>query len=316
MDNGDRTQTSPVTQPKRALVLPGGGGRGAYQVGVVKALYEKGLKFDMAFGTSIGGINAAIVAQGGIERLEELWCQIRANDIFKLPSPHQMGRMLLGHKLGLLDSSPLEEVLRREVNLPKLRATNMQIGWCATDLCSLETKLFMMDDIMSTNELIDVLMATSAIPMAFPPRHINGHGLWVDGGLVRNTPMETAIQMGADEVYMVLLHPEKINVCPTNMFEVIVRCLDIVLDASARKEIQTAELYNRLVAEGNIESKGRKNVDIRVFQPKRAVNTTLLEIDPHRSRKLITQGYEEAMELMADYKPGDKDKEPEASLAS
>ncbi len=305
MENGERTQPTQVTKPKRALVLPGGGGRGAYQVGVVKALYEKGLTFDMAFGTSIGGINAAVVAQGGIERLEELWCQIRAHDIFKLPSPHQMGRMLMGHKLGLLDNSPMEELLRNEVNLPKLRATNMQIGWCATDLCSLETKLFMMDDIMSTNELIDVLMATSAIPMAFPPRHINGHGLWVDGGLVRNTPMETAIQMGADEVYMVLLHPEKINVCPTNMFEVIVRCLDIVLDASARKEIQTAELYNRLVAEGNIESKGRKNVDIRVFQPKRAVNTTLLEIDPHRSRKLITQGYEEAMELMSDYKPAE-----------
>ncbi len=91
------------------------------------------------------------------------------------------------------------------------------------------------------------------------------------------------------------------------MFEVIVRCLDIVLDASARKEIQTAELYNRLIKEGNIESKGRKNVDIRVFQPKRAVNTTLLEIDPLRSRKLITQGYEEAMELMVDYKPEEKD---------
>lgn len=317
MENGDRTAEPEIPhRPKRALVLPGGGGRGAYQVGVVKALYEKGLKFDMAFGTSIGGINAAVVAQGGIERLEELWCQIRASDIFKLPSPHQMGRMLLGHKLGLLDNSPLEDLLRREVNLPKLRATNMQIGWCATDLCSLETKLFMMDDIMSTNELIDVLMATSAIPMAFPPRHISGHGLWVDGGLVRNTPMETAIQMGADEVYMVLLHPEKINICPTNMFEVIVRCLDIVLDASARKEIQTAELYNRLVAEGNIESKGRKNVDIRVFQPKRAVNTTLLEIDPQRSRKLITQGYDEAMELMAGFALGSDEKTEKDAVAA
>ncbi|MBC7998331.1 MAG: patatin-like phospholipase family protein [Leptolyngbya sp.] len=307
MEDGSYIEDTERKRPKRALVLPGGGGRGAYQVGVVKALYEKGLRFDMAFGTSIGGLNAALLAQGSIERLEEIWHTIRASDIFKLPSPQLMGRLLMGHKLGLLDNSPLEELLRREVNLPRLRASNMQIGWCTTDLCSLETKLFMMDEIMSTNELIDVLMATSAIPMAFPPRHINGHGLWVDGGLVRNTPMETAIEMGADEIYMVLLHPDKINVCPTNMMEVVIRCLDIVLDASARKEIQTAELYNRLIAEGNIESKGRKNVDIRVFQPKRAFNSNLLDIDPIRSRKLISQGYEDAMESLADFSVAEAD---------
>jgi len=288
--NGDR--------PFRALVLPGGGGRGAYQVGVSKALQERGIEFDLAFGTSIGGINATLMAQGNMKRLEDLWCNIRGKDVFALPSAHQIGRLVLGHKLGLLDTRPLEDVLRREVDLQKLKASKTKIGWCTTDLCSLETRLITIDDIVSTNELIDVLMATSAIPMAFPPRHIQGQGLWVDGGLVRNTPVETAIQMGADEVYMVLLHPEKINVCPVNMFEVLVRCLDIVLEASARKEIETAELYNRLIASGSDESRGRKNVKIHVFQPRKPVNTNLLDIHPERSRRLIRQGYEEAMEVL------------------
>jgi NTE family protein len=285
-------------RPMRALVLPGGGGRGAYQVGVIKALKEAGLEFDLAFGTSIGGINAAIYAQGNQTRLEELWCTIRSKDVFGLPSAHQIGRLVLGHKLGLLDTSPLEDILRREVSLQKLKASKTKVGWCTTDLCSLETKLITIDDIISTNELIDVMMATSAIPMAFPPRHIHGKGLWIDGGLVRNTPMETAIHLGADEVFMVLLHPEQINVCPVNMFEVLVRCLDIVLDASARKEIASAELYNRLVAGGSIESRGRKTVKIRVFQPKHGVNTNLLDIDPERSRKLIRMGYEDAREQL------------------
>ncbi|MBX9666890.1 MAG: patatin-like phospholipase family protein [Candidatus Obscuribacterales bacterium] len=285
-------------RPFRALVLPGGGGRGAYQVGVAKALMERGIEFDLAFGTSIGGINATLMAQGNMKRLEELWCNIRGKDVFSLPSAPQIGRLVLGHKLGLLDTRPLEDLLRREVDLQKLKASKTKIGWCTTDLCSLETRLITIDDIVSTNELIDVLMATSAIPMAFPPRHVQGKGLWVDGGLVRNTPVETAIQMGADEVYMVLLHPEKINVCPVNMFEVLVRCLDIVLEASARKEIETAELYNRLLAAGSEESRGRKNVVIRVFQPRKPVNTTLLEIHPERSRRLIKQGYEEAMDLL------------------
>ncbi|HEY9871626.1 MAG TPA: patatin-like phospholipase family protein, partial [Candidatus Obscuribacterales bacterium] len=192
---------------RRALVLPGGGGRGAYQVGVAKALAEQGLEFDLAFGTSIGGLNATLIAQGNLRRLEELWCAIRPKDIFRLPSAQQMSRMLLGHKLGLLDTTPLEALLRRELDLQKLKSSRTKVGLFTTDLCSLETRLVTIDDIMSTTEMIDVLMATSAIPLAFPPRHLHGKGLWVDGGLVRNTPMQTAIEMGAEELFVVLLHP-------------------------------------------------------------------------------------------------------------
>jgi predicted acylesterase/phospholipase RssA len=300
-DPAPKEQTVQANRPKRALVLPGGGGRGAYQVGVAKALHEEGVDFDFALGTSIGGLNAAMIAQGDLRRLEELWCTIRAKDIFSLPSAPQVGRLVFGQNLGLLDTSPLEELLSREVSLPRLKASSTKVGLCTTDLCSLETKFITTDDIVSTSELIDILMATSALPLAFPPRHLHGTGLWVDGGLVRNTPLHAALEMGADEIYMVLLHPATINVCPMNMFEVLARCLDIVLDASARKEIQSAELYNRLIAEGNRESKGRKLVSIKVFQPHRPVNTTLLEIDPTRSRKLINQGYAEAMEQLHDY---------------
>src|SRR5262249_35195518 len=156
-------------------VLPGGGGRGAYQVGVAKALMiERGLTFDFAFGTSIGGLNAAMIAQGGLRRLEELWSTMRAKDIFCLPSAPQIGRLFLGHHLGILDTSPMEELLRREANLAALKASSTKVGLCTTDLCSLQTSLITTDDIMSTNELIDVLMATSALPMAFPPRHLHG----------------------------------------------------------------------------------------------------------------------------------------------
>ena len=295
------SQATPPGQIKRAIVLPGGGGRGAYQVGVAKALIEHGITFDFAFGTSIGGLNAAMIAQGSLKRLEELWCSMKPRDIFSLPSAPQIGRLVFGQYLGVLDTAPLEELLRQEVNLGRLKASATKVGLCTTDLCSLQTSFITTDDIVSTSELIDALMATSALPIIFPPRHLHGTGLWVDGGLVRNTPMDAALAMGADEIYMVLLHPAKINVCPTNLFEVLSRCLDVVLDASARKEIQSAELYNRLIAEGNQESKGRKLVSIKVFQPKRAVNTTLLEIDPQRSRLLIKQGYEEAKEQIIEY---------------
>lgn len=285
-----------IPDKKRALVLPGGGGRGAYQVGVAKAFAEVGIKFDLIFGTSIGALNGTLIAQGSIERLEELWSNLRPWDIFKLPSAQQLGRMVFGRKLGLLDTSPMEELLRRELDLKKLKASASKVGLFTTDLCCLETRLITIDEIMSNNELIDVLMATSAVPIAFPPRQLHGTGLWVDGGLVRNTPMRAAIDRGAEEIFMVLLHPETINVCPTNMWQVLARCLDIVLDASARKELELAQLYNRLIAEGAEEATGMRSVRIELFQPRKPVNITLLEIDPDRSKRLIQQGYEDAMD--------------------
>jgi NTE family protein len=297
--NGNGKTSPPADRPKRALVLPGGGGRGAYQVGVAKALIEQGLQFDLAFGTSVGGLNACFIAQGLIPRLEELWNNLRARDIFKFPSASQIASTVLGAKLGLLDTSPLQELLRRELDLHQLKTSSTKVGLFTTDLCSLETRLVTIDDIMSSDELIDVLMATSALPLAFPPRHLHGKGLWVDGGLVKNTPMKAAIDIGAEEIFMVLLHPETIDACPTNMWQVLARCLDIVLDASARRELEIAHMYNRLIGEGSAESVGMRHVDIHVIQPRRQLDTTLLEVSPERSRTLIEQGYEDALEMLA-----------------
>jgi NTE family protein len=289
-----------VKRPHRALVLPGGGGRGAYQVGVAKAMKEQGIEFDLAFGTSIGAINATLFCQNAIERLEDLWTTIRPKDIFRLPSAPQIGNMILGNTLGILDTSPLEQLLKREIDLKKLKESKTKLGFVTTDLCSLDTKLVTIDDIMSTSELVDGLMATSAVPLAFPPKHLHGKGLWVDGGLVRNTPLQAALNMGAEEIFMVLLHPETIDACPTNLFQVLVRCLDILLDASARKEIELANLYNRLIEEGTSdEAKGMRPVTIHVIQPRKPVNTTLLEIDPERSRFLVRLGYQDALDQLA-----------------
>ena len=295
MSGKDDASFERPTAKKRALVMPGGGGRGAYQVGVAKALTESGLRFDMAFGTSIGAINAAFMAQGDFARLEEIWCKLGQWDIFKLPSAHQIGRMMLGHKLGMLDTTPLEDMLKREADLHRIKSSAMKVRLFTTDLCSLETRMIKVEDLQTSAELVDVLMATSAVPVAFPPRHLNGKGLWVDGGLVRNTPLRAAIDQGAEEIYMVLLHPETVNVCPSNMWQLIARLLDIVLDSSAQKELELARLYNRLIEEGStVVPYGMRSVRIEVIQPRRPVDINLLEIDPERSKDLIRLGSEDA----------------------
>ncbi len=293
------SNSQPSTKYRKALILPGGGSRGAYQVGASKALLEAGIDFDYVFGSSIGALNATMIAQNSLLRLTELWSNVKSSDIFLLPSAAQIGNVIFGHKLGLLDTSPLENLLWREIDLPKLQSSPMKAGWCTTDMCSLETKLFTIDDVLSKQHLINILMATAAIPIAFPPQQINGDGLWVDGGIVKNTPLDHAIKIGADEIYMVLLNPEVINECPTNIFKMMGRCFDVVLDASARREIDSAQLYNRLLESGSKESYGRKNVNLHIFQPKNPVNTSLLEIDPQRSKALIKAGYLDTIEQLA-----------------
>jgi predicted acylesterase/phospholipase RssA len=290
-----------IERPKRALVLSGGGARGAYEIGVLKALVEQGVEYDLAFGTSIGGINAAFYVQGKIGRVEELWRSLKATDIFRFPNVQQIRNIIRGSRWGLFDTNPLEELLYREMDLELFKSSSTKVGFLTTDLCTLETRLITSDDITTIEELVDILMASSALPILFPARTLGGEGFWIDGGLVRNTPIQTAINMGAKEIHIVLLEAETDGSCPTNIMQVLTRCADILLYASARDGIRLVNEYNKLV-----QTKGFQNAEvdiepliIKVFQPSDRVNTMVLDIDPLRSVKLIELGYFEAMSLLS-----------------
>jgi NTE family protein len=294
-NNGDGKELPALEKPKRALVLSGGGARGAYQVGVLKALAELGIEFDMAFGTSVGGINAAFYAQDKLTELADIWCNISATDVFRLPTMNQLRHLLIGHRWGLLDTGPLEELLYREMDLEKFKTSRTNVGFITTDLCTLETRIISTADITSRRHLVDTIMASSALPILFPARHVNGEGFWIDGGLVRNTPMQAAINMGAKEIYIVMLQAENDGSCPTNILQVLSRCADILLYASARDGIRLLRQYNKIIETQGAESAIQHRLDVNVFQPQNQVNYTVLDITAANSKSLIKQGYEEAM---------------------
>jgi NTE family protein len=296
--NGTGKELAEIERPKRALVLSGGGARGAYQVGVLKALTELGIEFDMVFGTSVGGINAAFYVQGKLQRLEDMWCNISPTDVFRLPTMNQLRHLLIGHRWGLLDTAPLEEVLYREMDLQLFKNSKTKVGFITTDLCTLETKLISTDDILTTRQLVDTLLASSALPILFPARDLNGQGFWIDGGLVRNTPMQAAINMGAKEIHIVLLQAENDGSAPTNLMQVLSRTADILLYASARDGIRVLQQYNQIVETQSPETASQHRLDIRVFQPINQCNYTVLDLSPANSKALVKQGYEEAMQMM------------------
>lgn len=242
------------SRPVRALVLSGGGGRGAYEAGVAKACAERDFHFDWIVGTSIGALNAALVGQGDLDMLETMWRKIRTSDVYKLPDPGHLRRVIFGQQLGLLNTDPLEKLLRNSICIDKLKAGKTKVGFVTTDLCGLGTRVITGDEIETQEDLIDVLMASSAIPLLFPPRRLHGEGCWMDGGLVRNTPIQAAISLGATEIYAVLVEPNSVDTCPTSMMQLVSRLLEIVFDHSARSGIAHVTQHNRIVQAGGLKS--------------------------------------------------------------
>jgi len=248
------SQNRDETRPVRALVLSGGGGRGAYEAGVAMACAERDFHFDYIVGTSIGALNTALVAQNDLTILEEMWRKIRSSDVYKLPSPGHLRRVIFGQQLGFLDTAPLESLLRSCISLEKLKAGKSKVGFVTTDLCGLGTRVFTGDEIQTQDDLIDILMASSAVPLLFPPRKLRGEGCWMDGGLVRNTPIQAAINLGATEIYAVLVEPTSSSACPTSLMQLISRVLEIVFDHSARSGIAHVIQHNRILDVGGLKN--------------------------------------------------------------
>jgi len=229
----------PVRVP--ALMLPGGGARGAYQVGVVKALAEylpgPESPFKLIAGTSAGGINAAVLASHadnfghGAARLEHFWGNFRCHHIYRtgwahnlLTGLHWLASMTLGglgvaNPKSLLDNAPLGELLARELDRGgieqalengHLRALMVTASGYAT---SRAVTFFQADDGIAewasyrragVRTRIDSrhLLASAALPLLFPAQLI-GHEYYGDGGMRHTTPLSPPIQMGADRLLII-----------------------------------------------------------------------------------------------------------------
>ena len=192
----------------RALVLSGGGGRGAYQAGVWAWLEERGWKPDLVAGSSVGAINGAAIASGmSGEQLKALWDSIDVARVFRRRRwknfVHWVKR-LLGYAEGfapIADTSPLRALLTEQIDISALRASDTELVVTAVRILDAAVRYFEKGRIG-----IEHIMASSAIPVVFPWETIDGDAYW-DGGLAVNTPLLPAIQREAREVVVVLFVP-------------------------------------------------------------------------------------------------------------
>ncbi len=187
----------------RALILSGGGARGAFQVGVLKYLDEKGWRPDMICGASVGAVNAVAIGSGMTpDQLAALWAHFDRRKIYRLSLAKHL-RSFLGSNVyqSLMDTSPLKTLLQAHINFDQLRRTAIEIRINAVHLSTSRLTYFTQHEID-----IEHVIAASALPLFFPWQYINGEPYW-DGGMLENTPIAPAYAKGVKQIIAVLLTP-------------------------------------------------------------------------------------------------------------
>jgi NTE family protein len=209
-----------TTSPDRqtVLVLQGGGALGAYQAGVYQALHESGIEPDWIIGTSIGAINASLIAGNApserLERLREFWRRMAHRPPFGLPAwtgipdtvsywqtllrglpaffEPNLGAFLGTHvplgveAAGFYSTAPLEKTLRELVDFALINGGGPRLTVGAAHVRTSTMKYFDSRDMPLG---VQHVMASGALPPAFPAVRIDGELYW-DGGILSNTPTE------------------------------------------------------------------------------------------------------------------------------
>ena len=268
---------APALPGQVVLVMQGGGALGAYQVGVYQALHEAGIEPDWVIGTSIGAINGALIAgnepKHRLERLHEFWNRVEqragvsgfdaipalgtalahmttmTNGLAPFFSPNPKSWFGPHLQVGLEDAAyystaPLRQTLSELVDLDYLNDCDTRLTVGAVQVKTGEMRYF---DSRDEPIRLEHIMASGALPPAFPAVRIDGEPYW-DGGIYSNTPIEAVLddKPRQDSVIFTvhMWNPEGPE--PTSLWEVMGRQKDIQYASRAKSHIARQKQIHHL----------------------------------------------------------------------
>lgn len=197
------------------LVLSGGGAKGAFEIGVWQALREININMPCVVGTSVGALNAALIAQNDFDKALDFWSQLTINQVLNL-NTHMTNKYVdqwsktsfdffrlsflndLFH--GGFDTTPLRENLSKLVSEEKIRKSPIRLGLVTVRLSTLSPVMLMIEDIPE-GKLIDYLLASAAFPV-FQKQEIDGT-TYLDGGFYDNVPINFMAENGYKNIISV-----------------------------------------------------------------------------------------------------------------
>ena len=299
--------------PKRALVLSGGGGRGAFQVGVIEHLESIGWRPDIIVGTSIGSMNAAVYAIGGLDRLQTMWSNIRTRDMHRF--------LRLKPWRSLFDRAPWKQTLEKYASEDELARVTLPLYMVATDITTGHPTVYTNGEKPQRNKGLYQkvpalnhahLLASSSIPYVYAPIRVDGNEHW-DGAVMYNSPLRPAIDAEADEILMVLLSPyHKIEAndprpmvqrsalppTPRGLLGSIGYVLDLALIGTFENDFEELRKVNRRVRQGEgRHASDHKEVKCVVIAPDNWLSALdIVRYGPARAQRLGKDGRQAAQQ--------------------
>ena len=313
MDRPHERRRKPSVLPTIGLVLTGGGARSAYQVGVLKALAELLPRarnpFDVIVGTSAGAVAAGVLAseahhwRRAVSGLESVWGNFRVAQVFHVDRTHMLrgglhwlvslasSGMVLSPPKALLDNSPLWELLKPSIDWAGVRTSIARghlraLALCATSYVTGQSVAFF-DGIESIPEwhraqrlgrrtrlTLEHLMASSAIPMLFPPISLSEE-YFGDGAMRQLNPLSPAVHLGADRLLVIGVRARRqagvvvprLPVAPPSPGQIFGYMLDTLFTDQVYGDLEQLERINQLVGAAPEAAPGLRRVDTLMLAP-------------------------------------------------
>jgi NTE family protein len=251
-----------------ALVLCGGGSRGAVEVGLYRAACELGIAVDFVLGSSIGAVNGALIAAGlSPPEIEARWRSLRTRNV--IGSRWQLLRLLTG-AASVFSNRRLRDLLLNILPVRCFEELRIPLAIVATDLESGKAV------VLDRGDLVEAILASTALPGLFPPIVREGQML-VDGGLSNNVPIDLAVERGAERIIGMLCGCAKGLTGRPGLVSVLSQSFSLATNARFRCDVRHYQ----------------DQTDLLILEPCPGPDLELLDFD--RSWTLIEPAYQHAL---------------------
>jgi predicted patatin/cPLA2 family phospholipase len=287
----------------KALVVSGGGSKGAFGGGVAQYLIEEeGREYDLLIGTSTGSLLVPFLAVKKLDKLKEAYTSVTQDDIFKL-NPFKIKKdkngavkvginywkvlynIIIKGKNAFGDASNLRKLIgsfltERDYNI--IKNSDKEVMSCVTNLTLAQAEYKTTNE-YGWSDYGDFMLASATVPPFMEPVFKNGYH-YADGGVVEHAPIQEAIDRGATDIDIIILRKEVQELAPElirNPFHYILRTVDIMMTEIGRDDVRLANLK---------ASQGDVKLNF-YYTPRKLTNNSLIF-----NKEVMTQWWDEGFE--------------------
>ncbi len=317
--------------PTNALIVSGGGSRGAFAVGAIEVLREAGIQFDVVAGTSTGALIAPLVVTNEVQLLRAIYTSVRTEDIIR---PRNAIEILT--KDAIYDSHPLWSLINSFITPERYDEVLASSAEVFLTTVNLQTGRLVYwnphrggpgGGPLSRRTFLRAILASASLPVLMPPVRIReGGDQHTDGGVREIAPLAITIENGATDLYAIVLIPETPEREDTTyrfIVKTLMRTVNLFTQEVTLNDVRTAQFYNEatlyldrararaaeFLSEEEIEAvfsppgapnpfADKRVVNLHLIRPERDLPSSGLEFRPLIMAQMMAMGREAAQRCL------------------